>query len=89
MLPQEAALIGDLIEGTVEAVFRWGVIVNLGLSRVGLIDALYIDDDDSYRVGDKVAGYLESFDDQKQKFIIRPLGQESLSDRLRKKGFDI
>lgn len=89
MLPHEEALVGSLIEGTVEAVFRWGIIVDLGLSRVGLIDALYIDDDDSYEIGDQITGYLDSYDELKEKFIIRPPKQESLTDRLRRKGYDL
>ncbi|MFF8100883.1 hypothetical protein ACF07S_14095 [Streptomyces sp. NPDC016640] len=82
----EALLIGKTIEGEVEAVFRWGVIVNLGLSRVGLIDALYVDDGDNYQVGDRISGHLDSFDEQKDKFIFRPPGQIPLSERLRRAG---
>ncbi|MEV6867419.1 S1 RNA-binding domain-containing protein [Streptosporangium subroseum] len=85
----ERDLITNLVEGRVEAVFRWGVIVDLGLSRVGLIDALYIDDHDNYSVGDTVAAYLDAFDEQKQKFILRPPDQEPLSERLKRKGFDV
>ncbi|WP_367322909.1 hypothetical protein [Streptomyces sp. HUAS ZL42] len=76
-------LVGHLVEGEVVAVFRWGVIVDAGLSRVGLIDVLYIDDDDTYRPGDRVSCYLESFDEMKDKFILRPPGQVPLADRLR------
>jgi len=83
---QEQALIGLLVEGEVEAVFRWGVIVNLGMSRVGLIDALYVDDDDDYRVGDRVSAYLDCFDEKKNKFILRPPGQVSVADRLKDLG---
>ena len=82
----EQRLIGEMIDGEVEAVFRWGIIVDLGLSRVGLIDALYIDDEDNYQVGDRVSGYLDCFDEQKEKFILRPPDQISLAERLRRAG---
>lgn len=83
----EAALLGTLVEGTVIAVFRWGVIVDLGLSCVGLIDVLYIDDHDSYEVGDVVSAYLSSFSEGMEKFWLRPPGQVPISERLRQKGF--
>jgi ribosomal protein S1 len=85
--PEEAALLGSLVEGRVVAVFRWGVIVDLGLSHVGLIDALYIDDHDTYREGDIVSAYLTSFDERMEKFWLRPPGQVPVSERLREKGF--
>jgi ribosomal protein S1 len=81
---QEMSLVDQLIEGRVEAVFRWGVIVDVSLSRLGLIDALYIDDDDDYEVGQNVSCYLDSFDEQKDKFILRPPGQTPLAERLRR-----
>ncbi|MFF3511449.1 hypothetical protein [Streptomyces sp. NPDC002573] len=71
-------------EGRVEAVFRWGVIVDAGLSRVGLIDALYIDDEDHYEVGQSVSCYMDCFDEQKDKFILRPPHQVPLAERLRR-----
>ncbi|GAA0730781.1 hypothetical protein Drose_26915 [Dactylosporangium roseum] len=83
---QERALIGTLVEGEVEAAFRWGVIVDLGMSRVGLIDALYIDDDDDYQVGGRVSAYLDSFDSKKNKFILRPPGQVPVAERLKNLG---
>jgi hypothetical protein len=73
----------------VVAVFRWGVILDLGLPQVGLIDALYIDDGDTYSIGDRVLVVLDSYDEQKGKFIARPPDQLSLSERLKAKGFDI
>ncbi|WP_327374036.1 hypothetical protein OG393_08630 [Streptomyces sp. NBC_01216] len=79
---REQCLIGEMIDGQVEAVFRWGIIVDLGLSRVGLIDALYIDDGDRYEVGGRVSCYLDCFDERKDKFILRPPGQISLAERL-------
>ncbi|MCC5476869.1 hypothetical protein [Streptomyces barringtoniae] len=85
----EQALIGTLVDGTVEAVFRWGVIVDLGLSHVGFIDALYIDDEDHYAVGDRVSTYLTCFDARQNKFWLRPPGQIPVSERLREKGFEI
>jgi len=81
---QERERIGSLVEGEVKAVFRWGVIVELGMSRVGLIDVLYIDDD--YQVGGRVSAYLDCFDDKKNKFILRPPGQVSVAERLKKLG---
>jgi ribosomal protein S1 len=81
---QEMSLAGQLIEGRVEAVFRWGVIVDANLSRPGLIDALYIDDGDDYKAGQNVSCYLDSFDEQKDKFILRPPGQIPLAERLRR-----
>ncbi|MFJ7593461.1 hypothetical protein ACIQZO_40055 [Streptomyces sp. NPDC097617] len=80
----EQRLIGEMVDGEVEAVFRWGIIVDLRLSRVGLIDALYIDDEDNYQVGDRVSGYLDCFDEQKGKFILRPPDQIPLAERLRR-----
>ncbi|MCH5671596.1 S1 RNA-binding domain-containing protein [Streptomyces gilvus] len=77
-------LMGHLVEGEVVAVFRWGVIVDLGLSRDGLIDVLYIDDDDNYEVGDRVSCYLSVFDEMKNKFILRPPGQVPVAERLRR-----
>jgi ribosomal protein S1 len=85
----ERALIGAIIEGTVAAVFRWGVIVELGLSHVGFIDALYVDDDDRYEVGDKISVYLTRFDARQNKFWLRPPGQTPVSERLQQKGFDV
>jgi hypothetical protein len=58
-------------------------------ARVGLIDALYIDDGDDYAVGEAVDVYLDSFDEKKDKFIARPPGQVPLVERLRRKGFDV
>lgn len=78
----ERALIGKMVSGEVEAVFRWGIIVDLSLSRVGLIDALYIDNEDHYEVGDRVDCHLDCFDEAKEKFILRPPGQTSLAERL-------
>lgn len=83
----EAALLGSLVEGRVIAAFRWGVIVDLGLSHVGLIDALYVDDEDIYRTGDVVSAYLTTFDERMGKFWLRPPGQIPVSERLREKGF--
>lgn len=77
-------LIGSIVEGDAIAVFHWGVIVDLGLSYVGLIDVLYIEDDDNYQVGDRVSCYLERFDKQKRKFILRPPRQVPLAERLRR-----
>lgn len=84
---EEQALLGSLVEGKVIAVFRWGVIVDLELSHVGLIDALYIDDGDNYAVGDIVSGYLTDFNEQMEKFWLRPPGQTAISERLKNKGF--
>lgn len=75
---------GTLVEGEAIAVFRWGVIVDLGLSHVGLIDVLYIEDDDNYQVGDRVSCYLSVFDEMKRKFILRPPGQVPVVERLRR-----
>jgi ribosomal protein S1 len=83
---REQALVGSLVEGEVEAVFTWGVIIDLGMSHVGLIDALYVDDDDDYQVGDRVSVYLDSFDSKKNEFILRPPGQVSVAERLKNLG---
>lgn len=85
----ERELIGEIVRGRVEAVFRWGVIVDLEMSHPGLIDALYIDNDDIYSAGDEVEAFLECFDEKKQEFILRPPHQQSLADRLRQKGFNV
>lgn len=84
LAPNEMDLVGQIIEGRVEVVFRWGVIVDVGLSRVGLIDVLYIEDDDEYQPGQKVRCYLDTFDDRKNKFILRPPNQTPLAQRLRR-----
>ncbi|WP_327728408.1 S1 RNA-binding domain-containing protein [Streptomyces sp. NBC_00487] len=79
-------LVGSIVEGEAIAVFHWGVIVDLGLPYVGLIDVLYIEDDDNYQVGDRVSCYLDAFDEMKNKFILRPPGQVPLVERLRRAG---
>lgn len=83
----ERALLGTLVEGTVVAVFQWGVIVDLGLSHVGFIDPLYIDDCDHYEKGDRVSAFLSTFDERMERFWLRPPGQVPVSERLRQKGF--
>jgi len=85
----ERALIGNLVTGTVQAVFRWGVIVDLGLSHVGFIDPLYIDDNDHYEVGQQVRSYLTTFDEQQRKFWLRPPNQVPVAERLTRKGHDV
>jgi ribosomal protein S1 len=80
--PEERALIGTLVTGTVEAVFRWGVIVNLGLTHPGYIDPLYIEDTDRYVVGQVVEAYLSSFNASQRKFWLRPPGQIPVAERL-------
>ena len=80
----EMGLVGSIVEGDAIDVFRWGVIVDLGLSRDGLIDVLYIDDGDKYQVGGRVSCYLDAFDEMKNKFILRPPGQIPLAERLRR-----
>jgi hypothetical protein len=84
----ELRLVGSLITGRVVAVFNWGIIVDIGLSHVGLIGALYIDDGDKYETEEEVVAYLESYDSMKEKYILRPPHQTSLAERLRNKGFD-
>ncbi|MFJ9785421.1 hypothetical protein ACIRSS_38015 [Amycolatopsis sp. NPDC101161] len=79
----ELELLGTLTEGKVVDVFYWGVWLDLGLSHLGFIDALYIDDDDHYAVGDTVTGYLSSFDERSGKFWFRPPGQKPVEERLR------
>lgn len=69
--------------------FTWGVIVDIGLSCLALIDALYVDDGDVYIVGDEIQAHLDHFDEMKREFLLRPEGQERVADRLRRKGFDI
>ncbi|WP_141854424.1 hypothetical protein [Kribbella jejuensis] len=63
------------------AAFRWGIIVDLKLSHVGFIDALYIEDGDDYVVGDTVRGHLTEFNPDMEKFWIRPPGQVPIADR--------
>jgi ribosomal protein S1 len=84
------ALVGSLVEGTVEAVFRWGIIVDLGFPSRGFIDPLYIDDDDPYEVGQRVRAYVVSVDaDAQRKLRLRPPGQTPVADRLRQQGHDV
>jgi hypothetical protein len=86
--PEDRALIGTLMQGTVLRVFPWGIVVDLGLGRVGLIDVLYIDDDDEYAVGQAVSGYLTDIND-KLEHRLRPPHQTPVIDRLRAAGHDI
>lgn len=83
--PLQLTPAGQPIRGVVRAVFRWGVIVDLGADFVGLIDALYIDDDDSYVTGQTVITHLDRFDDRKLKYILRPPGQVPIIERLKAK----
>jgi ribosomal protein S1 len=85
---ENQALIGTLMEGTVRTVFPWGIVVDLGESRVGLIDVLYVDDDDVYQVGQVVSGYLTDIND-KHEYRLRPPQQTPVIDRLRAAGHDI
>lgn len=89
MSDDEPAGAGQLLTGTVLAAFHWGVILDLGLARPGLIDAVYIDDDDEYAVGQEIVVHVDTFDEQKDKFIARPPSQVPLAERLRSKGFDV
>jgi hypothetical protein len=85
----DLSIVGATVEAKVIAVFHWGVILDLGLSKMGLIDALYIDDGDEYAVGEAAMVVLDDFDEQKDKFIARPPTQIPLVDRLRAKGHDV
>ena len=85
----ELAAVGSTTAARVVAVFRWGVILDLGPSGLGLIDALYIDDEDQYSVDQVVTVVLDEFDEMKDKFIARPPGKTALVERLRAKGFDV
>jgi predicted RNA-binding protein with RPS1 domain len=85
---EEYALIGSLMQGGVTAVFPWGIVVDLGGSRVGLIDVLYVDDDDVYQVGQLVSGYLTDINDRKE-YRLRPPQQTPVVDRLRAAGHDV
>nr|BFE77267.1 hypothetical protein GCM10020092_105680 [Actinoplanes digitatis] len=58
------------------------------LSRVGLIDVLYVDDDDDYQVGQQVSAYLTVIN-QKREYRLRPPGQVPVVDRLRAAGLDV
>ena len=82
-------LFGRLVRGKIEAVFRWGIIVELDWEHKGLIDALYVNDEDVYIVGRTVEAVLDGFDERKQKYILRPPHQTPLAERLRAKGFDV
>jgi ribosomal protein S1 len=86
--PEDRALIGTLLRGTVLRVFAWGIVVDLGRSRIGLIDSLYIDDDDAYEVGQVVSGYLTDINEKKE-YRLRPPQQTPVIDRLRAAGHDI
>jgi len=81
--------VGQLVTGRVKAVFHWGIIVDLGLPFVGLIDVLYIGPTDLYVIGDQIAAHLDGFDERKKKYILRPPGQVPVIERLRLKGIDI
>lgn len=85
----ERALLGTVVTGTVRAVFRWGVIVDLGLSHDGFVDPLYIDDEHHYEPGRQVRAYLSTFDEKQQKFWLRPPGQTPVAERLRRMGHDV
>lgn len=85
----DAEHIGQLVSGRVVAVFQFGVVLDVSLSRLGFIDVVYIDDSDTYSVGDVVDVYLDTIDERKGYFIARPPHQKSVADRLREKGFDV
>lgn len=88
MSSEDEALVGTLLRGTVTAVFPWGIVVDLGDSRVGLIDVLYVDDDDVYQVGQEVSAYLTDIN-EKGEYRLRPPHQVPVVDRLRAAGHDV
>jgi hypothetical protein len=65
------------------------VFVDLGLSHVGFIDPLYLDDGDHYQIGQQVRAYLSTFDERRGEFWLRPPGQVPVDERLRRKGHDV
>jgi predicted RNA-binding protein with RPS1 domain len=89
MTEAERALIGTMVDGTIKVVHRWGVFVDLGLSHLGFIDPLYIEDDDHYQVGAQVSAELSNYDDQREIFWLLPPGQVPVAERLRRAGHDI
>ncbi len=88
MSAEEEALVDTLMQGTVTAVFPFGIVVDLGASRVGLIDVLYVDDDDVYVVGQQVSAFLTCIN-EKGEYRLRPPHQVPVIDRLRAAGHDI
>lgn len=84
----DEALVDTLMQGTVTAVVPWGIVVDLGDSRIGLIDVLYVDDDDVYEPGQQVTAYLTGIN-QKKEYRLRPPQQVPVVDRLRAAGHDV
>jgi ribosomal protein S1 len=78
-----------LVEGVVTDVVPFGVVVDLGADHRGFIDPLYIDDDDHYRVGERVANHLIIFDTRKRCYLLRPPHQIPVIERLRRRGHDV
>lgn len=77
------------VTGVITRVERFGMFVNIGLDRPGFVDPLYIDDSDSYSPGQEIAVYVMFLDERKGQYILRPVGQTPLLDRLRAKGHKI
>ena len=74
--------VGQLVDGIIEAVFPWGVIVDLNADLLGLIDVLYIDNHGDFVVGHAATAHLDGLDERKRRHILRPQGQIRVGDRL-------
>jgi ribosomal protein S1 len=75
-----------LVSGVIKRVERFGMLVDIESDHPGFVDPLYIDDSDSYDVGQEIMVYVMYLDEQKGQYILRPVGQTPLVDRLRAKG---
>ena len=80
-------LMGALVAGTVAAVYKFGVLVDLGLDYVGFIDPVFIGDD-VYEEGERVEAYVVGFRAENRQYELRPKGVISLPEWLRQRSAD-
>jgi ribosomal protein S1 len=78
---------GALVVGTVAAVYRFGVLVDLGLDHMGFIDPIFIGDD-VYEEGDHIEAYVVGFRAENRQYELRPKGMMSLPEWLRQRSKD-
>lgn len=73
-------LIGTLVDGQVVAVRPWGVVVEFGVSILGLIDRGLVDEGEVYEIGQSVRCVVEQF--ERRRWYLRPEGKPSADERL-------
>jgi ribosomal protein S1 len=77
------------VGGLITRVERFGMLVDIGLEHPGFVDPVYVDDSDFYAPGQDVTVHVMFFDERKRQYILRPVGQTPLADRLRAKGYRV